>query len=299
MMRQHKLLITACIVMCILCGCGNTAVTLPDTSETRAVVDTNSSYPEYADSPYCEVNGNIPFFSDNDITSASYENYSELDSLNRPGTAMACLGIETMPAENETRGEIGMIKPAGWHTVKYPDVISDLYLYNRCHLIGWQLSGENANEKNLITGTRYLNVTGMLPFENQTADYIRNTGNHVIYRVTPIYTGSNLICNGLLMEAKSVEDNGLQFCVYCYNVQPGITIDYATGGSWKTENNSSVNQSTTEISDYILNTNSMKIHRPECTSVDKISANNRKDYHGSISDLLSEGYETCKQCNPE
>ena len=299
MMRQYKLLITACIVMCILCSCGNTAVTLSDTSETRAVADTNSSYPEYANSPYCKVNGNIPFFSDNDMTSVSYENYSELDSLNRPGTAMACLGIETMPAENETRGEIGMIKPAGWHTVKYPDVISDLYLYNRCHLIGWQLSGENANEKNLITGTRYLNVTGMLPFENQTADYIRNTGNHVIYRVTPIYTGSNLICNGLLMEARSVEDNGLQFCVYCYNVQPGITIDYVTGDSWKTENNSSVDQSTTEISDYVLNVNSMKIRRPKCTSVDKISANNRKDYHGSISDLLSKGYETCKQCNPE
>lgn len=299
MIRQHKLLITACIIMGILCGCGNTAVTLPDTSETRAVVNTNISYPEYTGLPYCEVNGNIPFFPDNDMTSVSYEDYSELDSLNRPGTAMACLGTETMPAENETRGEIGMIKPAGWHTIKYPDAISDLYLYNRCHLIGWQLSGENANEKNLITGTRYLNVTGMLPFENQTADYIKNTGNHVIYRVTPIYTGSNLICDGLLMEAKSVEDNGLQFCIYCYNVQPGITIDYATGDSWEAENNSSVNQSTTEISDYVLNTNSMKIHKPECTSVSKISDNNRKDYHGSISDLLSEGYETCKQCNPE
>lgn len=299
MMRRHKLLITACIIICILCGCGNTVITLPDTSETRAVVNTNSSYPKYTGSPYCEVNENIPFFSDNDMTSVSYENYSELDSLNRPGTAVACLGVETMPAENETRGEIGMIKPAGWHTIKYPDTISDLYLYNRCHLIGWQLSGENANEKNLITGTRYLNVTGMLPFENQTADYIRNTGNHVIYKVTPIYTGSNLICNGLLMEAKSVEDNGLQFCVYCYNVQPGITIDYVTGDSWETENNSSVNQNTTEISDYVLNTNSMKIHRPECTSVDKISDNNRKNYHGSISNLLSEGYETCKQCNPE
>lgn len=299
MMKQHKLLATACIIVSILCGCGNTAVTLPDTSETKAVVDINSSYQEYAELPYYEVNGNVPFFSNDEITSKSYENYSELDSLGRPGTAMACLGADTMPAENETRGEIGMIKPAGWHTVKYPDTIPDLYLYNRCHLIGWQLSGENANEKNLITGTRYLNVTGMLPFENQTADYIRRTGNHVLYRVTPMYTGSNLICDGLLMEAKSVEDDGLQFCVYCYNVQPGITIDYATGESWETENTSSENQNTTEVSDYVLNTNSMKIHRPGCSSVSKISDNNRKDYHGRISDLISEGYDACKQCNPE
>lgn len=298
-MKSYKLLITACIIMSILCGCENTAVVLPDTSETKAVVGTNSIYPEYTGSPFYEVNGNVPFFSDDDMVSASYEDYSELDSLNRPGVAMACLGTETMPAENETRGEIGMIKPAGWHTVKYPDIISDLYLYNRCHLIGWQLSGENANEKNLITGTRYLNITGMLPFENQITDYIKNTGNHVLYRVTPIYTGSNLICDGLLMEAKSVEDNGLQFCVYCYNVQPGITIDYATGESWETENNPYVNEDKTKISDYVLNTNSMKIHKPECASVNKISDHNRKDYHGRISDLLSEGYETCKQCNPE
>lgn len=298
-MKPYKCLITICIVLCILCGCGNTAVVLPDTSETKAVVDVDGTYPEYTGSPFYEVNGNVPFFSNSDMTSTSYENYTDLDNLNRPGTAMACLGIETMPAENEIRGEIGIIKPAGWHTVKYPDVISDLYLYNRCHLIGWQLSGENANEKNLITGTRYLNVTGMLPFENKTAEYIRNTGNHVLYRVTPMYTGSNLICNGLLMEAKSVEDDGLQFCVYCYNVQPGITIDYATGESWEAEDHSHTDDNVIEASDYVLNTNSMKIHRPECASVDKISDNNRKDYHGSISDLLSEGYETCKQCNPE
>lgn len=298
-MKSYKCLIAVCIILCILCGCENTAVVMPDASETKAVVDADSIYPEYTGSPFYEINGNVPFFSDSDMTSVSYENYADLDNLNRPGTAMACLGIETMPAENEIRGEIGMIKPAGWHTVKYPDVISDLYLYNRCHLIGWQLSGENANEKNLITGTRYLNMTGMLPFENKTAEYIRNTGNHVLYRVTPMYTGSNLICNGLLMEAKSVEDDGLQFCVYCYNVQPGITIDYTTGESWEAEDHSHTDDNAIEASDYVLNTNSMKIHRPECASVDKISDNNRKDYHGSISDLLSEGYETCKQCNPE
>ena len=186
---------------------------------------------EYNGSPFVEVNGNVPYFESSDVKTESFEIYSELDSLGRCGGAYANIGKDLMPTEE--RGEIGMIKPSGWHTVKYPEVIEDLFLYNRCHLIGYQLSGENANERNLITGTRYLNVEGMLPFENEVANYVRETGNHVLYRVTPVFEGNNLVAEGVLMEAYSVEDHGqgVQFCVFVYNVQPGIEIDYATGES--------------------------------------------------------------------
>ena len=186
---------------------------------------------EYSGKPYVEVNGNIPFFTSDEYTTEVFEEYSEIDYLGRCGSAFANICLEIMPAEE--RGKIGSIKPSGWKTVKYPEVIEDLYLYNRCHLIGYQLSGENANEKNLITGTRYMNVEGMLPFENMVAEYIKNTGNHVLYRVTPIFEGENLVASGVLMEAYSVEDNGkgISFCVYCYNVQPDIEIDYLTGES--------------------------------------------------------------------
>lgn len=197
----------------------------------------NNSYvsldaiPAYDGKAYVAVNNNEPFFTDSDMTTTAFENYSDLDSLGRCGVAYANICKEIMPTEK--RGKIGMIKPAGWHTVKY-DVIKDRYLYNRCHLIGYQLAGENANPKNLITGTRYLNVEGMLPFENLVADYVNNTGNHVLYRVTPMFSGSNLVANGVLIEAKSVEDNGggILFNVYCYNVQPGVGINYENGDSW-------------------------------------------------------------------
>ena len=197
----------------------------------------NNSYvsldaiPAYDGKAYVAVNNNEPFFTDSDMTTTAFENYSDLDSLGRCGVAYANICKEIMPTEK--RGKIGMIKPSGWHTVKY-DVIKDRYLYNRCHLIGYQLAGENANPKNLITGTRYLNVEGMLPFENLVADYVNNTGNHVLYRVTPMFSGSNLVANGVLIEAKSVEDNGggILFNVYCYNVQPGIGINYENGDSW-------------------------------------------------------------------
>lgn len=187
--------------------------------------------PAYDGKAYVAVNNNEPFFTDNDMTTTAFENYSDLDSLGRCGVAYANICKEIMPTEE--RGKIGMIKPSGWHTVKY-DVIKDRYLYNRCHLIGYQLAGENANPKNLITGTRYLNVEGMLPFENLVADYVNNTGNHVLYRVTPMFSGSNLVANGVLIEAKSVEDNGggILFNVYCYNVQPGVGINYENGDSW-------------------------------------------------------------------
>ncbi|MCM1569403.1 MAG: DNA/RNA non-specific endonuclease [Roseburia sp.] len=197
--------------------------------------DGTYSFGEYEGSPYIEVNGNRPFFREEDMTKEAFETYSELDEYGRCGTAYANVCRELMPTEE--RGEIGKIKPSGWHTVKYPDVIKDLYLYNRCHLIAFCLAGENANEKNLITGTRYMNMKGMLPFETEVASYVEETGNHVLYRVTPVFEEDNLVADGVLMEACSVEDSGegICFCVYVYNVQPGIEIDYATGDSRQIE----------------------------------------------------------------
>lgn len=188
--------------------------------------------PDRADVAYVEVNGNIPYFTEEDKQRRdAFEMYSELDELGRCGTAYACVCRELMPTEE--RGSIGSVKPSGWHTVRYDDLIPDRYLYNRCHLIAFRLAGENANRRNLITGTRYLNVTGMLPFEDQVGDYAEATGNHVLYRVTPVFVGEELVARGVLMEAYSVEDggDGVQFCVFAYNRQPGITIDYATGES--------------------------------------------------------------------
>ena len=190
-----------------------------------------SSIPAFDEStPYVVINDNQPFFTEEEITDQSFESYGELDGLGRCTIAFACIGIEIMPTEE--RGSIGTVKPSGWHTVKY-DFISGKYLYNRCHLIGYQLSGENANKSNLITGTRFLNIEGMLPFENMVADYVKETENHVMYRVTPIFEGDNLLADGVLIEAWSVEDNGDGICfnIYAYNAQPGVRIDYATGES--------------------------------------------------------------------
>lgn len=226
----YKLLLAYITSISILCtGCVNVPEHINQISTNTANAFDYNTVPEYNNTPYIEINNNKPYFNDADMTTDSYEHYSDLDYLGRTGVAMACLGPETLPTEK--RGPIGMIKPAGWHTVKYPDVIKDLYLYNRCHLIAFELSGENANEKNLTTGTRYLNISGMLPFENKTRKYIDDTHNHVIYRVTPVFINNELVCRGILIEAKSIEDNNLEFCVYCYNVQPGIIIDYNTGDS--------------------------------------------------------------------
>lgn len=193
---------------------------------------TLSSIPEYDGTPYVAINNNIPFFKDEELTTKSYESYSDLDSLGRCGVAIASVSKDLMPTEK--RGSISSVKPTGWQTTKY-DNVDGKYLYNRCHLIGYQLTGENANKKNLVTCTRYLNVEGMLPFENMVTDYIKETGNHVLYRVTPIFEGDNLLISGVLMEAKSIEDNGkgILFNVYSYNVQPGIKINYANGESSK------------------------------------------------------------------
>ena len=202
----------------------------PAVTENTRTVYGLEDLPAYDGKSYVKINGGKPFFAESDYTTDSFERYSPLDGLGRCGAAYACVGRDLMPTEE--RGAIGDVRPTGWHTVKY-DIVDGKYLYNRCHLIGYQLSGENANEENLITGTRYLNVEGMLPFENQVAEYVEGTGNHVLYRVTPVFAGTNLLADGVLMEAFSVEDGGagVCFCVFCYNVQPGIVIDYATGES--------------------------------------------------------------------
>lgn len=197
---------------------------------TAVVSYTLDEIPEYSGKGYVVINNNQPNFDDSELTTESFEKYSKLDLLGRCGVAFANIGKDLMPTEK--RGAIGMIKPSGWHTVKY-DIVDGKYLYNRCHLIGYQLTGENANDKNLITCTRYMNATSMLIFENQVAEYIRETNNHVLYRVTPIFKDDNLLASGVLMEAKSVEDKGkgISFSVFVYNVQDGIEIDYRTGDS--------------------------------------------------------------------
>lgn len=188
--------------------------------------------PAYCGRPYVTVGDNVPVFSEEELSRTGYESYLPLDELGRTVGAVACVGQDTMPADGEERGSISKIKPSGWVQARY-DCVNGGYLYNRCHLIGWQLSAENANERNLITGTKYLNVEGMLPFENLVADYIKETDNHVAYRITPIYQGDDLLASGVQMEAYSVEDAGEGVCfnVYCYNVQPGVTLDYTNGTS--------------------------------------------------------------------
>lgn len=214
-----------------------TEETIPAPEESTTDADSSltsvslSDIPAYSGKAYVVINNNVPFFTDTDMTTESYEFYSELDDLGRCGVCIASIGVDIMPTED--RGEIGNVKPTGWVQEKYGDLIDGNYLYNRCHLIGHQLTGENANVKNLITGTRSFNIDAMLPFENMVADYVKETENHVMYRVTPMFDGDNLVATGVLMEAKSVEDDGeeILFCVFCYNVQPGIVIDYATGES--------------------------------------------------------------------
>ena len=298
------------IASCLLfSACGNANVMIPvqEVPMEQSAFITMDSIPTYSGTPYVEINGNIPYFTENDYSTQAFENYSELDALGRCGVCFANIGIEIMPTEE--RGEIGQIKPSGWQLVKY-DFIDGKYLYNRCHLIGFQLAGENANEKNLITGTRYMNVQGMLPFENRVAEYVQNTGNHVLYRVTPIYEGNNLVASGVLMEAKSVEDEGAGICfnVYVYNCQPGVVIDYASGVSALGENvpsgegivnsSDSVPVSLGEGTTYILNTNTHKFHYPSCSSVDDMKEKNKKEYQGNREDLIQQGYDPCKRCEP-
>ena len=270
--------------------------------DTQAVQEnTQKSYestdiPAYAGNSFVILDDNKPAFSkqDRERTDA-FETYSDLDELGRCGVAYANICKELMPTEE--RGAIGMVKPTGWHTVKY-DNVEGKYLYNRCHLIGYQLAGENANEKNLITGTRYLNVTGMLKFEDQVADYVKAADHHVLYRVTPVFEEDNLVATGVEMEAYSVEDcgKGVSFHVFVYNIQPGITIDYATGESWTDDSKTEEN---TEAEDgYVLNTNTHKFHKENCESVRDIAGSNKEVYTGNREDLINMGYEPCKRCKP-
>ena len=259
-----------------------------------------SNIPDYDGKAYVELNGNVPEFSESEKTySESFEEYGKLDSLGRCTYAVSCIVKDLMPTEK--RGSIGSVKPSGWHISKY-DFVDGKYLYNRCHLIGYQLTAENANERNLITGTRYLNVEGMLPFENDVADYIEITNNHVYYKVTPIFEGNNLVANGVQMQAYSVEDNGqgISFNVYCYNVQPGVAIDYATGDN-QTVASSSITSTSSDEADkktYIVNTKTKKFHNPDCDGAKKMSSSNKKKYKGTRDSLISNGYSPCQKCNP-
>ena len=240
MKHKYALLVAGLLVTLQLAGCSlSSEITPTPTQSVPISTPTVESYdldsiPAYTDEPYVVLQENVPDFDSSDFTTQAFETYAPLDDLDRCGVAYANICTELMPTEE--RGSIGQVKPSGWHTVTY-DNVDGRYLYNRCHLIGFQLAGENANEQNLITGTRYMNVEGMLPFENQVADYVEETENHVLYRVTPIFQGDNLVASGVQMEAWSVEDQGEGVCfnVYVYNVQPGITIDYATGESWTSE----------------------------------------------------------------
>lgn len=259
---------------------------------------------EYTGKAFVTIQDNQPSFSESELTTKAYEEYGDLDLLGRCGIAMACCGPELMPKDGEERESISHIQPSGWVQQAY-DFVDGEYLYNRCHLIGWQLTAENANERNLITGTRYMNVEGMLPFENMVADYIRETGNHVMYRVKPHFYKTELVCQGVELEAYSVEDHGegISFHVYCFNLQPGVTIDYQTGDSClEGETVPSTTQSTTAkgtAEDFVLNTNSKRVHKPDCGSVGKIAAHNREDFHGTLQALLDQGYEKCGACFKE
>ena len=282
-----------------------------------------SDVPEYSGSPYVEINGNTPFFAE--YPSEVFELYSPLDELGRCGAAYATVCEALMPTEE--RGQIGMIKPSGWQTANYAGIIEDIYLYNRCHLIGYQLTGENDNERNLITGTRYMNVEGMEPFECKVANYVKSFHATVLYRVTPVFSSDDLVAHGVLMEAMSLDASAaeLQFCVFCYNVQPNIEIDYATGESRAlidpeatapteppttepaliiptTEGSQdSIDRTMPTFSEdvtYILNAKSMKFHYPSCPSVADIAEYNRFEFKGTRDEAIKAGYKPCKRCNP-
>ena len=303
--KIFSLLSVLLAVLLSLTSCG--LLSAPETETTappQAPYFDLSSIPAYTSEPYVALNGNVPQFTPDQYTTTSYETYSALDSLGRCGVAMACIGIDLMPTEE--RGDIGSVTPSGWQSIKY-DHISGKYLYNRCHLIGFQLAGENANAKNLITGTRYLNIEGMLPFENMIADYVKETENHVLFRVTPIYEGNNLVASGVQMEAYSVEDNGEGICfnVYAYNVQPGVVINYADGTSYlvgevpnqPAKPDGEDGEEDTEQT-YVLNTNSKKFHKETCSYADSISDANRDTYTGDREHLIEEGYTACGVCKP-
>lgn len=254
---------------------------------------------------YVDYNGGVPSFSIPDKIKA-YEDYSELDGLGRCGRAEACLGRELMPGDDEERDSLSGVTPSGWKQAKYPGVVDGDYLYNRCHLIGFQLAGEQANKLNLITGTRYMNIEGMLPFENMVADYIKETGNHVMYRVTPVYADRyDLLASGVIMEGLSVEDggDGISFCIYAYNKQPGVVINYRDGSSYLSGENPPTDAEEEEAAPdiVVINTSSKKFHLPTCSGATSMSEKNREEREYSeetLNALLQEGYTPCGTCKP-
>ena len=315
---KKNILTILIILICSLTACSYKNMEMFDiVSETESLIETSVdreveysdvvyngiTIPAYSGDAYIEVNNNVPFFYEEEYTTEPFELYSQLDDLGRCGVAYANICIELMPTEE--RGEIGQVKPSGWHTVKY-DCVNGKYLYNRCHLIGYQLAGENANEDNLITGTRYLNIDGMLGHENMISKYVEETENHVLYRVTPVFTCNNLVADGVLMEGYSVEDNGegIQFCIFAYNVQPGIEIDYLTGESkliWYTEDIVEETKTYTANEEgiiYILNIESKKYHLDTCRYAESMSEENKETFNGTKEWLEDNGYSPCGVCKP-
>ena len=291
-MKKHRVLLPLLLAVFVLFG-GCASLAEPGSAPAAAVAP--EDVPAFSGAPYVEIDGNQPAFSEAERTAESFETYSALDELGRCGPAFACIGQDLMPTQE--RESISQVRPTGWQNAEY-DFVDGGYLYNRCHLIGFQLTGENANERNLITGTRYMNVEGMLPFENMVADYVKETGSHVLYRVTPVFEAEELVARGVQMEAWSVEDEGDGVCfnVYVYNSQPGVEIDYRTGESRAAGAESSAEPAQDET--YILNVRSKKFHRPDCASVDSMREENRETFHGSREALIEQGYSPCGSCNP-
>lgn len=300
-MKRTRAIILVLSLCLLLSSCSEIQSIKTKLDNNTTVVRTQQSsfsletVPEYSGEAYVVINDNIPDFSNADYTTESFETYGELDYLGRCTTAYACIGTDLMPTEK--RGNIGSIKPSGWQTTKYNN-IDGKYLYNRCHLIGYQLTAENANKENLITGTRYLNIDGMLSFENSVADYIENTGNHVLYKVTPIFRDEELVARGVQMQAKSVEDKGKGICynVYCYNVQPNIIINYANGDSHPVNKVDYADDSVKQT--FIINTKTKKFHNQRCASVEDISKENKRAYIGYRESLINNGFSPCGKCKP-
>lgn len=301
--RNIQIFLFAILLCTFLTGCSFSDIStiisdLTNEKNDSKDVITLESIPEFSGEPYVEINQNQPVFDKSDGSKDSFEIYSSLDSLGRCGVAYANIGVDLMPTEK--RGSISHVKPSGWDSVKYNNV-EGRYLYNRCHLIGFQLSGENANPENLITGTRYLNVDGMLPFENKVAEYVKETENHVLYRVTPIFDGDNLVASGVEMEAWSVEDNGEGICfhIFTYNSQPGIIIDYATGMSKADDNTANFSEEQKEKKQtYVINKKTKKFHDSSCKSIASTSDENKETIKEKRSDLIADGYEPCGNCKP-
>ena len=313
-----------------LSGCSQSTYLAPVESKQTIqedIEETLATIPAYTGDPYVEINNNVPFFEEDEWTTQSFQHYFDLDELGRVTQAYACLGTDLMP--DLKRQDISSVKPTGFINQRY-SFLKDGMLYNRCHLVAFMLAGQNANPKNLMTGTRYLNIEGMLPFEDLVHDYIEETGNHVMYRVTPIFEDDDLVARGVVMEGYSVEDQGegIEFCVYCYNVQPGVAINYTTGenqvdssmseeeilafyenSSHATKqpkaNNTSSASSTASLSEdeivqtYVINTNSKKFHLPTCSGAQTMNAKNRLEVQKSKAELLKEGYISCQICMPE